>query len=86
MRDNVNTNYGTRADLVKLLQDSGAKNLLTKIAGQSLKSFEPRGLARVTAGLGTIATGAGAALLIRCRYCPLRACWLLSRLASWSES
>jgi hypothetical protein len=63
MRDNVNTNYGTRADLVKLLQDSGAKNLLTKIAGQSLKSFEPRGLARVTAGLGTIATGAGAAFV-----------------------
>jgi hypothetical protein len=63
MRDNVNTNYGKRADLVKLLQESGAKNLLTKLAGQSLKSFEPRGLARVTAGLGTIATGAGAAFL-----------------------
>jgi hypothetical protein len=63
MRDNVNTNYGKRADLVQLLQDSGAKNLLNKLAGQSLKSFEPRGLARVTAGLGTIATGAGAAFL-----------------------
>jgi len=57
MRDNVNTNYGKRGDLVKLLQESGAKNLLNKLAGQSLKSGTPRGLARMVGAVGGLATG-----------------------------
>jgi len=51
-------NYGNRADLAQLLEQNGAKNLMAKLAGQSLSSFEPRGLARAVAGLGTVATGA----------------------------
>jgi hypothetical protein len=58
MRNNVNTNYGKRADLAKLLQEKGATHLLQKLAGQSLSSIEPRGLSRAVAALGGVATGA----------------------------
>lgn len=57
MRNNVSTNYGKRADLVKLLEESGAKNLLNKLAGQSLSSGTPRGLSRMIGAAGTLATG-----------------------------
>jgi hypothetical protein len=50
LRDNVNTNYGKRKELVGFLARSGATHLLQKIAGQALKSVAPRGLARVLAG------------------------------------
>jgi hypothetical protein len=61
MRNNVNTTYGRRVDLVKLLEASGAKHLLAKLAGQAANSWAPRSLARVAAaGLG--ASGIGAAL------------------------
>jgi hypothetical protein len=54
LRDNVNTNYGKRKELVGFLARSGAKNLLQKIAGQALKAKAPRGLAGQlgVAGLG----------------------------------
>jgi hypothetical protein len=58
MRNNVNTNYGKRADLVKLLQEHGATHILEKLAGQALSSIEPRGLSRMVAGLSA-AGGAG---------------------------
>ena len=60
MRDNVNTTYGRRADLVKLLEEHGATHLLGKLAGQAASSYAPRGLARAVAGLQT-AGGFGAA-------------------------
>lgn len=50
LRDNVNTNYGKRKELVGLLARSGATHLLQKIAGKSLSSAAPRGLSRVLAG------------------------------------
>ena len=55
MRNNVNTNYGKRADLVKQLEDAGATNISEKLAGQALSSWTPRGLGSIVAG------GAGAA-------------------------
>jgi len=58
MRNNANTNYGRRTDLVRLLEEHGAKHLMAKLAGQSLSSIEPRGLARAVAGIGGVATGA----------------------------
>lgn len=70
MRNNVNTNYGKRADLVKLLEEKGAKNVITALAGQALNSIEPRGLARVLAttfGAG----GAGAAMFMHPAALPL---------------
>lgn len=52
MRNNVNTNFGNRLDLAKTLEQKGA-DILPAVAGQSMSSWTPRGLA----GLG--ATGAG---------------------------
>jgi hypothetical protein len=51
-RNNVNTNYGNRLDLAKVLEDQGGVNLLPAIAGQAMNSWTPRGLA----GLGGTAT------------------------------
>jgi uncharacterized protein YoaH (UPF0181 family) len=45
LRDNVNTNYGKRKELVGFLARSGATHLPQKIAGEALKSYVPRGLA-----------------------------------------
>lgn len=48
LRNNVNTNYGNRSALVDYLESAGAPNLLTKLAGQSLSSYLPRGLGHVS--------------------------------------
>ena len=56
MRNNVNTTYGRRVELVDKLAEAGAPNLPAKIAGQSMNAFVPRGLG----GLSTAgAVGAG---------------------------
>lgn len=55
MRDNVNTNYGQRVKLVEMLEQNGATHLMEALAGQAMKSMEPRGMARVVAAL----TGGG---------------------------
>jgi hypothetical protein len=61
LRDNVNTSYGYRGELAKFLVNAGAPNLMEKLAGQALKPWDPRGLARV--GAMNVASGlAGAAL------------------------
>ena len=51
MRNNVNTNFGKRAAMVEQLQQAGAPQLTNKIAGASLSSAEPRGLAKGAAGV-----------------------------------
>jgi hypothetical protein len=59
MRNNVNTNFGQRGRLADELQAAGAPQLRNKIAGASLNSWTPRGLAGVPAGgglLGILAT------------------------------
>lgn len=58
MRNNVNTNYGNRLDLMNKLEQQGGKELLPSIAGQALNSWTPRGLQ------GLAATGTGAAGLM----------------------
>lgn len=56
MRNNVNTNYGSRKNQVKELEKYGAGLLMPKIAGQSLSALAPRGLSGLLAGgLGTAA-------------------------------
>lgn len=57
MRNNANTNYGRRVDLAQTLSQSGAPDLMPKLAGQALSSPTPRGLQ----ALG--ATGAGVTAL-----------------------
>lgn len=49
-RNNVNTNYGNRMKLAEELQQAGAPNLMTKLSGQALSSWTPRGLQGVTGG------------------------------------
>ena len=51
MRNNVNTNFGRRRQLLQDLTDAGAPQLMNQITGASLNSWEPRGLARAGAGL-----------------------------------
>lgn len=57
LRNNVNTNYGRRAELVDFLTRAGAPHLMEKLSGQALSSATPRGLARV----GALGEGASAA-------------------------
>ncbi len=57
LRDNVNTNYGRRKELVAFLARAGAPNLLYKLAGKSLSNYAPRGIA------ANVATGEGASAL-----------------------
>ena len=52
MRNNVNTSYGNRLELLNKLDP----NLLPDLSGQALSEFTPRGLQRAIAG-GTIAGG-----------------------------
>ena len=46
-RDNVSTNFGTRVNLATELEKHGAPNLMTRVAGQQMKSPWPRGLQRL---------------------------------------
>lgn len=48
LRDNVNTNYGNRRELLGELP--GSEALLDSLAGQALSSTTPRGLGKVVAG------------------------------------
>lgn len=49
LRDNVNTSYGRRADLAKILAESGAPQLMEKIAGQQLSAPTTRGIGKLLA-------------------------------------
>lgn len=53
MRNNVNSNYGQRGKLAEFLVESGAPNLMEKLAGQALSSWTPRGLGKLGMQLGT---------------------------------
>lgn len=44
MRNNVNTNYGYRKELVDKMVQEGGKDILPSLAGQQLNSITPRGL------------------------------------------
>lgn len=56
MRNNVNTNYGSRTAQVQALQDATGRPILPAIAGQAMNAWAPRGLA----SLGTHAAGTAA--------------------------
>lgn len=57
MRNNVNTNFGNRVNSANILESNGA-DILPAVAGQSMSSWTPRGLA------GLAASGAGVASLV----------------------
>lgn len=52
MQNNVNTNWGKRAEYAGTLEDAGATKLIPSIAGQAMSSPTPRGLNRLLAGMG----------------------------------
>jgi hypothetical protein len=53
MRNDVNTNYGNRVDYAKMLEEASGKPIMAELAGQSLSTWSPRGLQKLSAtGLG----------------------------------
>jgi hypothetical protein len=58
MRNNVNTNYGRRLELGKLLEENGATHLMAALSGQSLSAWFPRGLGKLGAEFALLG-GAG---------------------------
>jgi len=63
LRNNVNTNFGTRrtqVDELATLDPTG--RLLPSLAGQALNTFEPRGLGRLTSGAAATSGLAGIGL------------------------
>lgn len=49
-RNNVSTNYGNRVRLADELEQAGSPELMTKLSGQALNSWTPRGLQGATGG------------------------------------
>ncbi len=58
MRNNANTNYGSRLKSVADLESAGGRPLMPSLAGQALNEWTPRGIQRAT----TSATSGGLAL------------------------
>jgi hypothetical protein len=54
MRNNVNTNFGLRLDMVRQMEQQGGNQLLPAIAGQAMSSTLPRGLAPQIAGVSAV--------------------------------
>lgn len=48
LRNNVNTNFGNRTELVNALEQQGGARIVPAVAGQSLNSVWPRGMAAPT--------------------------------------
>lgn len=62
MRNNVNTNYGTRTQLLQELEQQGGRQLAPQLAGQALNDWTPRGIQRATAIPTAIAAGSTAGI------------------------
>ena len=60
MRDNVNTNFGRRAQLLEELEEVGGQPLRAPLAGRALEPLVPTGLQRGVAGAGALADATGA--------------------------
>lgn len=57
-RNNVQTSYGYRGDLVRQLEEATGKNLTAALAGQSMSTLTPRSLAAQGGGLATLGAAA----------------------------
>lgn len=64
LRNNANTNYGNRQQLVKALEQRGEVELMPALAGQALNSWTPRGLQQIPTTLGAGALAATNPLLL----------------------
>ena len=54
-RDNVSTNFGNRANLVRALEEQGGADIMTRAAGHQMQTIAPRGLQRL-AGSANLAS------------------------------
>lgn len=54
MRNNANTNYGSRIDAVRAVEQASGADMMPAIAGQALNSWTPRSLSGQGAGLATM--------------------------------
>lgn len=52
MRNNASTQYGLRNQMLDQIEDAAGTNIRPFLAGNTLSSFEPRGLARIGTGIG----------------------------------
>lgn len=59
LRNNAQTNYGNRQNLVNMLKDKGGADLMPALAGQSMSSAMPRGISGAISKVG----GGGMALM-----------------------
>ena len=89
-RNNVNTNYGNRADLARQLEEQGGNALMPALAGQALNTWQPRGLGGGLAGGLTVGagayggfTGAGIALAGQSPRLAGEAAYKLGQSARW---
>ena len=57
MRNNVNTNYGARAQLMDELEQQGGRQLRPALSGQALSEVMPRGIQRGVSGLSALGAG-----------------------------
>ena len=62
MRNNVNTNYGKRIQLLDDLEKQTGKTIKPQIAGQQFSSWTPRGIKSALGGLIPLAGGVGLGL------------------------
>jgi hypothetical protein len=54
MRNNANTNYGQRLNLLQELEQQGGRQLSPALAGQAMSTFAPRGIQQATSPLGVL--------------------------------
>lgn len=52
VKNNVQTNYGQRLNLVKSLEEKGGSDIINRLSGQSLSALLPRGLLSSSLGAG----------------------------------
>lgn len=57
MRNNANTNYGARSQLMDELERQGGRQLRPALSGQALNEFMPRGIQRGVSGLSALGAG-----------------------------
>lgn len=62
MRNNVNTNYGTRMSLAQQLEQQGGTEIIPALAGQALNNWLPRGIQGATSPLASMGAAGVAGL------------------------
>ena len=62
LRNNAQTNYGNRLDMMRELEDQGGVSLMPSLAGQSMNTWTPRGMTGAITKAGIPFAGGGLAM------------------------